>query len=49
VTKLLNAFRADPTDANKARLVKYMAKHPMASCMLMPADVAYLRSAGVLS
>ncbi len=44
--KLLNLFRSAPTDANRVKLNNYIRKHSMAVCMLMPEEVAYLRSNG---
>lgn len=42
MNKLINAFKADPSDANRSRLVKYMIKHPMALCLVSPDDQAFL-------
>ena len=47
MTKLLNNFRAEPTAANLAKLKAYMAKHPMASCMLSLEDIQFLRQHGL--
>lgn len=44
--KLINTYRAAPTEANKAKLQSYLCKHPMAVCMLMPAEFQFLRNAG---
>ena len=43
--KLLNAYRADRTPANAAKLRAYAGKHPMAACMLSPDDTALLNAA----
>lgn len=43
--KLLNAYRADPSDKNAAKLVAYDAKHPMAKCFLAHEDFADLKKA----
>ena len=44
--KLINTYRAAPTDANKVKLQAYLRKHPMAVCMLLPAEFQFLRNAG---
>ena len=44
MNKLLTAFQAAPTDANRARLAKYLANHMMAVCMATPAEIAFLRA-----
>jgi hypothetical protein len=43
--KLLNAYRADPSDKNAAKLVAYDHKHPMAKCFLAHEDFADLKKA----
>jgi len=43
--KLLNAYRAVPSDKNAARLVAYDNKHPMAKCFLAHEDFADLKKA----
>lgn len=43
--KLLNAYRADPSDKNAAKLVAYDTKHPMAKCFLAHEDFADLKKA----
>ena len=48
MNKLLDAFKADQSDANRTRLIKYMIKHPFAVCMLMPDDQAFLAKHSVL-
>lgn len=42
--KLLAAFRANPTDANRTRLQNYLNKHMMAVCLATPEDQAYLKA-----
>ena len=42
--KLLNAYRANPTPANHAKLQKYLDKHMMAVCLALPEDIAFLRA-----
>ena len=44
--KLINTYRAAPTYANKVKLQAYLRKHPMAVCMLLPAEFQFLRNAG---
>lgn len=44
--KLINTYRAAPTEANKAKLQSYLRKHPMAVCMLLPNEFQFLHSAG---
>ena len=41
--KLLNAYRANPSDKNAERLVAYDDKHPMAKCFLAHEDFADLK------
>ena len=48
MTKLLNAFQAAPTDANKARLAKYLKQHSMAVCMATPEEYAFLKANGLV-
>jgi hypothetical protein len=43
--KLLNAYRADPSDKHAARLVAYDDRHPMAKCFLAHEDFADLKKA----
>jgi hypothetical protein len=42
--KLLAAYRANPTDANRTRLLKYAGKHPFAMILLPIADQQLLNS-----
>ena len=37
--KLLNAYRADPSDKNALRVAAYENKHPMAACFLDTDDL----------
>lgn len=46
MTKLLNAFRAEPTEANRAKLAKYLQKHMMALCLASSEEIAFLKSHG---
>ena len=48
MNKLLNAFKANPSDANRSRLVKYLIKHPFSACFLMPDDQAFLAKHNVV-
>lgn len=43
MTKLLNTFRAAPTEANRRKLQAYLNKHMMALCMARPEDIEFLR------
>ena len=43
--KLLNAYRADPSDKNAEKLVAYDRKHPMAKCFLATDDFLDLKAA----
>jgi hypothetical protein len=43
--KLLNTYRADPSDKNAIRLAAYQTKHPMASCFLTTDDFLDLKEA----
>ena len=45
--KIINTYRAAPTDANKAKIQSYLRKHPMAVCMLMPAEFQFLKTIGI--
>ena len=44
MSKLIQAYRACPTDANRAKLQKYLDKHMMAPCMANPEETAFLRA-----
>lgn len=46
--KLIDAYRATPTDKNLARLRAYFDKHMMAACMLTAEETTELRSWGAL-
>jgi hypothetical protein len=41
--KLLDAYREDPTEKNRTKLVKYMGKYTFAICLVSPRDVAFLK------
>jgi hypothetical protein len=41
--KLIEAFKAKPTVANRVKLGCYIAKHKMALCLLSIEDIAFLR------
>lgn len=45
--KLIAAYRTAPTDVNKAKLQAYVRKHSMAVCLLMPAEIQYLKNIGI--
>ena len=42
--KLINKFKAEPTQANRVKLEKYLAKHMMALCMATPEEIAFLKA-----
>ena len=42
--KLLNAYRTNPTPANRAKLQAYLNKHMMAVCLASIEDIAFLRA-----
>jgi len=44
--KLINTYRAAPTDANRTKLQKYLDKHMMAICMATPEELAFLKANG---
>ena len=44
--KLLDQFRSNPTDANRAKLQAYLRKHMMAICVASPEDQQYLKANG---
>lgn len=46
--KLIDAFRATPTPAMRAKLVAYMQLYPMAVCLLVDADIVFLTEHGFL-
>ena len=43
--KLLNTYRADPSDKNATKLAAYCNKHPMAVCFLTTDDLLDLKAA----
>lgn len=42
--KLLEAFRTNPTEANRTKLQNYLNKHMMAICLATPDDQAFLKA-----
>lgn len=48
MSKLIDAYRTNPTDANRERLAKYMRRHPMAVVMATDAELSFLREVGLL-
>lgn len=44
--KLIVAFNANKTDTNRAKLQTYIRKHPMSVCLLLPAEVSFLKANG---
>jgi hypothetical protein len=47
--KLIAQFVAQPTQANRDKLAKYVARHPMAWLYATQTDIAGLRAIGALS
>lgn len=45
--KLLDAYKLNPTEANKIKLIKYSRKHMMAVCLLQLEDQKLMMSLGV--
>ena len=45
--KLLEQYKLDPSEANKAKLIKYSNKHMMAICLLPLEDQRFLKAIGV--
>ena len=46
MASLLNAYRAAPTAANRAKLARYLDRHPMALCFATAEEQAYLQANG---
>jgi hypothetical protein len=46
MNKLIENFRANPTEKNRARLQTYIARHMMAVCMASKSDVEFLKTNG---
>jgi len=44
MNKLLEAYKLNPTEANRIKLVKYTSKHLMASCLLPLEDQILLKT-----
>ena len=44
MSKLINAYRALPTPANRVRLQKYLNRHMMAVCLATPEELAFLKT-----
>ena len=47
MNKLIEAFRDNPTEANKAKIEKHIAKHNMALCLLDAVELTFLRANNV--
>ena len=43
---LLNAYRAAPTAANRAKLARYLHRHAMALCLATAEEYAFLKANG---
>ena len=46
MNKLIQAFKADPSDKNRAKLIAYLQKHMMAICMASPNEQKFLKANG---
>lgn len=44
MSKLINAYRALPTPANRVRLQKYLNRYMMAVCLATPEELAFLKA-----
>ena len=44
MTKLINAFRAVPTAANRTKLAVYLRRHSMATCFATQEELIFLRT-----
>ena len=42
--KLLEQFKASPSLSNRTKLQKYMDKHPLAVCLILPEEVNFLKA-----
>lgn len=48
MSKLIKALQAEPTEANRQRLAKYIRRHPMAVVMATDEELAFLRQAKLI-
>jgi hypothetical protein len=46
MSKLIQAFKTDPSDKNRAKLAAYLQKHMMAICMASPDEQQFLKANG---
>jgi hypothetical protein len=46
MSKLIQAFKTDPSDNNRAKLAAYLQKHMMAICMASPDEQQFLKANG---
>jgi hypothetical protein len=46
MTKLIETFRANPSDKNRAKLQQYIARHMMAVCIASKSDIEFLKTNG---
>jgi hypothetical protein len=46
MNKLIQAFKADPSDKNREKLAAYLQKHMMAICMASPEEQQFLKANG---
>jgi len=46
MTKLINTYRKLPSPSNRAKLVAYLSRYPMAVCLATAEEIAFLRAQG---
>jgi hypothetical protein len=46
MNKLIQTFKANPSDKNRAKLQAYLQKHMMAICMASPDEQQFLKANG---
>jgi hypothetical protein len=46
MSKLIQAFKANPNDKTRAKLQAYLQKHMMAICMASPEEQQFLKTNG---
>lgn len=44
MTKLIDAYLANPNEKTRNRLIQYVIKHPFATCLATPEQTAVLKS-----
>jgi len=46
MNKLIQAFKTEPSEKNRAKLAAYLQKHMMAICMASPDEQQFLKANG---